>query len=370
MDGLIDHNKNDRQRIIFAIDTNTSGGAERVIANLANYFSEEGYIVDLINSDSTSDFYYIDSKVNVIKMGIDRTALNRVSRAWYKVKFLYKHFKSTHPDAVVAFLFNMESIAIIAGICSKVRVFTSVRNGANAYPKIERLFRTIFYPHIGGVVFQSSVVMSHPDFARVKNKTVIMNPLSDRYCNYTDIIPYSMRKKWVVNVGRLNEQKNQKLLIDSFIQATANYQEYELHIFGKGPLEDELQRYTEARGGNGRIVFEGEMDEAVYHNRDASLFVLSSNYEGFPNALLEAMSVGIPVISTDFDSGVARELITDGVNGYLCDPKDVNGMASKIRMALEMTEDKFMEMAIRGSEVKEKVRTESIGKQWENFLFR
>lgn len=369
MGGLVEDKNDNSRRIVFAIDTNTSGGAERVMANLANYFSEKGYSVDLINSDTSSDFYYIDSKVNVIKMGIDGTSFNKLSRACYKVKFLYKHFKSTQPDVVVAFLFNMESAAIIAGILSKVRVFTSVRNGANAYPKIERLFRRIFYPHIGGVVFQSSMVMSHPDFVRVKNKTVIMNPLSDRYCNPPDIVPYEKRRKWVINVGRLNEQKNQKLLIDSFIKATEVFQEYELHIFGTGPLKGELQKYAESRNGNGRIVFEGEMNEAVFHNRDALLFVLSSNFEGFPNALVEAMSVGIPVISTDFDSGVARELITDGVNGFLCNPNDVNEMAAKIKTALEMTEEKFMQMAKEASKVKEKVRAESIGEQWESFLF-
>ncbi|SDW69899.1 Glycosyltransferase involved in cell wall bisynthesis [Kandleria vitulina] len=356
------------KKIILCVETNSAGGAERVIANLANFFSKQGHNVIVVNGDSDSNFYQISHTVKVIKLGFDRLEKGRLSKAVLHYKELKKIFIREKPDAIVAFLFNMEAPAILAGIVTKTDVYTSVRNSANVYPKSVRIFRRLFYPFISGVIFQSENVKNCIDFKRVKNKCVIMNPLANDFECDVSIISKSARKKWIITAGRLTPQKNHKILIQSFADVCNDFPEYELHIFGEGILREELTNYIKQLNMEQKVFLEGELNNAILINRDAYGFVLSSDYEGFPNALVEAMAVGIPVISTDFDSGVASELIDDGVNGYICNVGDYRAMSNKLRNMLELSEEDYTNMVKNEIQIASLLSNDSIGKQWEAFV--
>lgn len=118
-----------------------------------------------------------------------------------------------------------------------------------------------------------------------------------------------VRTKRVVGVGRLAPQKNFRLLIGSFAAIAAAFPGYSLDIYGEGPLRSELQAQIDALGMADRIQLRGAVHDIFKKIADAELFVMSSDYEGFPNALVEAMALGLPIISTDFSTGVARGLI-------------------------------------------------------------
>ena len=104
-----------------------------------------------------------------MKMNLNREQTGKLQRLIKKYKYLKDFFRRERPDAVVAFLFNMEAPAILAGLATHTRIFTSVRNTAWAYPKRERQFRKLFYPKIAGVVFQSKTVQHYVDFKKLKN---------------------------------------------------------------------------------------------------------------------------------------------------------------------------------------------------------
>lgn len=355
-------------KIMLCIETNSSGGAERVIANLANFFVTQNHEVIIVNGDSNSCFYAINNCVKVIKLNIDKTHSNKA----YKFILHYKRLKSLflehRPDAVIAFLFNMEAPAILAGLITKTKVFTSVRNSASSYSKVVRLFRMIFYPHIAGVVFQSNKVMGCNDFSRVKNKVVIMNPLSNDFPLQLPMISKNDRKKWIISVGRLCEQKNQFMLIKAFKKIICNFPDFELHIFGRGPLKNELKEFIHKESLQDSVFLEGEKSNVIIENRDSYGFVMSSNFEGFPNALVEAMSAGIPSISTDFDSGVAACLIHDGINGFISPVKDELIMAKKLTELLCLSKEEYDAMALKSGKLRYVLSNEVIGKQWEDFL--
>lgn len=357
------------KKVIFAIDTNNAGGGERVIATLANYMSSKGYDIYLINSDTNSSFYQLNSSVKNLKMGLDRDKTSRIHRLIKKYRYLKDFFKKEKPDAVVTFLFNMEAPVIIAGLVTHTRVFTSVRNTAWAYPKRERVFRKMFYPKISGVVFQSKKVQEFDDFKKLKNSTVIMNPMSDDIIERTDPVLFSDRRKVIISAARLEKQKNHEMTIRAFSQISSEYPDYELHIFGEGSLRSSLQGLISELNLKDRVFLKGAVSCAIPKNRDAMLFVMSSDYEGFPNALSEALVQGIPSISTDFDTGVASELIKDGVNGWLVNVGDVDGLATKMRQALCL-KSKLDSISNECVKVFDIVNANDVCSQWENFIFK
>jgi len=356
------------KKIVFTIDVNSSGGAERVTSLLANYFNQHSYDVTVINSDVDSSFYPLDKGVKVVKMGLDYNTGTSYKRFLYKYRFLRNYFRKEKPDAVVTFLFHMEAPTILAALSTRTHVFTSVRNSAFSYSKGVRTFRKIFYPLIAGVVFQSDKVMEFADFKKIKHKRVIMNPLSLEMGN-KKIVDYQDRKHWIINVGRLNGQKNQKLLIDAFAIICDKYPEYTLHIYGSGNLEAELETYIEEQKLIGRVILEGEILNAISLHRDAYTFALSSDFEGFPNALAEAMANGIPSVSTDFDSGVAAQLIKNGENGYLCPVGEKMEMAKQLDKILALPQNDYMQMANKAQKTCDELDINIIGQQWESFCF-
>ena len=356
------------KKIVFAIDTNSAGGGERVIATLANYFGAKGYETYLINSDSSSAFYPISPSVTVVKMGLDRGKSGRIRRVLKKYYFLKRFLKEKKPDVLIPFLFNMEAPAILAGLRTKTNVVTSVRNASKAYSKRERRFRRFFYPKIFGVVFQSKVVQQYEDFSHLRNTTVIMNPMVNEITEPMIPVPYCNRRNVVISVARLEPQKNHEMTIRAFAMICEEFPGLELHIFGEGSLRNHLEKLIEELNIKGRVFLEGAVAEATLKNRDAKLFVMASNFEGFPNALAEAMAYGIPSISTDFDTGVASDLIEEGQNGWLVKVGDTMGLADKMRLVLNLQE-KTDEVAEDCAKVFFRLRSDVICAQWENFLF-
>ena len=353
--------------IVFVIATNTSGGAERVISILCNYFVEIGECVTLINFDKESDFYKIDNRVKTIKLAQKHsdieTCKSRIYRQFKILSYLIRELKQIHPDVIIPFLFNSELPTILASRWLHIPCITSVRNSPEVYPKYQRSFRRFFYPRLAGIVLQSQAVLNHPDFKRVCNKTVIMNPLSFEIKHRNnDRIPGK-----IISVGRLNKQKNHELTIRAVCELKTEFPEIELHIFGTGELENELNKVAQEYSVGNCIVFHGAVPNAIEKNQDAQLFVMASDFEGFPNALVEAMACHIPVVSTDFDTGVARELIGNDENGYLIEIRNKEQLKNKLRYALtnlSETEKK----ADKASDICEKLDYKVIGQQWKSFI--
>ncbi len=359
-------------KIILATPQNTSGGAERVITALANEFSRGKNDVIYVNFDRESSFYPFLPSVKTVKMDIGfdgkKTRLKRLLAPTVEVKrylAIKKLLKKERPDAVIAFLKTAEILFGLASRRLRIPFITSIRNDLNAYSGILVKFRKRMYPRFKAIVCQTAGVKEQLDRSIRCNSVVIPNPIDPNAISATTHIGGPRAQK-VIAVGRLNKQKNFRLFIDSvhaLLESDSQYSNYEYLIFGEGEQREELQDLIKNYGLTDRIKLCGAVKNAISCHADAALFVMSSDYEGFPNALAEAMANGIPVISTDFSSGAAKELIGENERGLLVDVNNKDQLVNAIRESLSNQDDAEKRAQV-GMSFVEQYKLSSIGRRW------
>lgn len=358
------------KKIVFSTPANAAGGAERVITTLANYASRHGYDVVYVNLDRDSHFYPLENRVRQVKLGLCISGKG-LRRAWCVLITEFARFfairrllKEEKPDYVVAFLKVSEMMFGLNAISLKLPFITSIRNDLSMYSGVLPLFRKYFYPKARLVVCQTGQIKEQLDRAVTCRSCVIPNPVSNTAVNPQ---PCGKRTRRVIGVGRLCEQKNFDLLITAFSRLPSPFSEYTLDIFGEGPDRAKLQARIEALGLQGRVRLCGTVENALAKNHDASLYVMSSDYEGFPNTLLEAMSNGIPSISTDFQTGAARELIGSNERGWLFPVGDEDALVHAMCQAL-CEPEKAEEIANSAKSFCLQYSEEVVCEQWLNMM--
>ncbi|MGR5992081.1 glycosyltransferase [Bacillus paranthracis] len=230
----------------------------------------------------------------------------------------------------------------------------------------DKLYRYIVERFAKGFVFQSNGAKALYSKKVQGNSTVILNPInSKKLPNYYK----GKRKKEIVSVGRLHSQKNQKMLIKAFCCIAKEYPEYNLIIYGEGTLRKMLQSQVNDLGLKDRVFLKGNIPNVLDEINTASVFAFSSNYEGLPNALIEAMALGLPCISTDCSPGGAAMLIDNYKNGILVPVGDEEMLADGLRYLLSDYSN-AMSMGMEAKKVINKVNESSIVSDWENYILQ
>ncbi len=175
------------------------------------------------------------------------------------------------------------------------------------------------------------------------------------------------RRKEIVAIGRLEKQKNFHLLIDAFALFQKAHSDYVLTIYGQGSLKEELERYAKHNLLFNTYAFPGEKANVLELISNAAMFVLSSDYEGMPNVLIEAMALGLPVIATDCPVGGPRELITNGINGLLVPVGDKKVLFESM---CALADDIFYaeKLGNNALKVRGKLEINKIANQWLDYL--
>ena len=176
------------------------------------------------------------------------------------------------------------------------------------------------------------------------------------------------RKKVIVNVGRLSKQKNHTLLINAFKDIVEKYPEYKLVIWGEGKEREALTEYIKNKGLSEQVSFPGNTSNVIAEIYDNALFVLSSDFEGMPNALLEAMALGLPCISTKCPCGGPEDIITDHHDGILV---PVNDKAALVHAMDEIISDPAIasKLSHNAFAVRQRHAIDTICKKWFDFIF-
>ena len=341
-----------------------SGGAERQIILLSNQLAGLGYDVTLCVLNENKSPYVVDKKVRMIDL-CNEEGTGRL-RIWRRYKAFRRVVEEVRPDIIVNY--NLQSAYFCLGIPKKARGKVVYSERGDPYDKeysgLLGKVRDLTVARMDGLVFQSEGARDFfPD--KVKEKSIVIhnsvNVPQERYPIPED------REKRIVNVGRLHPQKNQKLLIEAFAKIAFEFPEYSVDIYGDGLLQGELQEQIDSLNLHDRVHLNASRKDVLDCIFKASLFVLTSDYEGMPNALMEAMALGIPCISTDCRPGGARTLIEQGVNGFIVPCGDADALALQMKQLLGNT-DQAKKIGHEARKLAETHTEAMVFGKWESFL--
>lgn len=311
------------------------GGAEKQIVMLANAMADRGHDVTLISISADNNCYKLNEGVDYLSLPDRCKGILRIGSRYIDI---WKTLRCIKPDITVNYWFQSAYMTAMMKKSVTGKVVYSERGdpGDREYSGVLGLIRRLTLPRIDAFVFQSNAAKGYFDKRVQARSVVIPNPV---LINAEPCSESETRRKSIVTIGRLHPQKNQRLLIDAFAMVAKGMPDYSLEIYGDGDLKEELQQRIRDLGLSNRAFLKGTSTHIHKLIRDASLFVLSSNYEGLPNTLLEAMALGIPVISTDYKPGGVSEIIEHGRNGWIAKRGDAESLAALIAHAIENRSD-------------------------------
>lgn len=350
--------------LIFYINAIHEGGAERVIIQVAKHFAASGYRSILVTSFVDENEYAVPDEVERIKLEEKQAKQNKIQRNIKRIVALRKICKKYKPDAIISFMAEPNVRAILANVGLKTKTIISVRNDPNREygGRVGKFIGKRILPIADGCIFQTEEAQAwFPDSLKRKSRII-----------FNDVDPIFFQTEYVggkdiVTLGRLCKQKNHKLLIDAFAKICEKHKDTDLLIYGIGPLENEMKQYIRDCGLDSRISLMGLTSESNTVLSHARCFVLSSDYEGLPNALLEALAIGVPSISTDCPCGGPRMLIKNKVNGMLVPINDVDALAEALDYTLS-NPDMEEAFGINARQMAECYSTENVFSEWKSYV--
>lgn len=340
------------------------GGAERVVTNLANAFVSEGYSVTVITPYRANIEYQVDDRI--CRYYIDEKVYsNRITRPISRIYRLRRYLKTHKIKVLFAFLDGAVNYSVLATRFSDVRVIVSERNDPRQYFKtiIQKLWIRTIYDLADAAVFQTPEAKSFFNISIQKRSKIIYNPVRDEF--YTNNLePIANR---IVTCGRYEPQKNHHMLIEAMKIAIRKYPDLKLSIYGTGALEEQLNDYIYECGLRENVFIEGNALNVPNVLKRAEIFVLSSDFEGAPNALMEAMAMGVPSVSTDCPCGGPKMFFGNNENGLLVPVGDSQAMAEAI---CKLHEDKQLQetFSIKGRIFAERFRMDNIFNEWKSII--
>ena len=279
---------------------------------------------------------------------------------------LKKYIKEINPEIIVSFLPEPTFRVMIATFFHRRKVIISVRNDPNREYNtfLKKMIVSVLYSRADGFVFQTYDAQQWFSKKIQKKSIVIANPINEDFIGK----PFSgTRKKEIVTVGRLVEQKNHKLLIEAFHDVLKKHRDYILKIYGEGILKKDLVELVDRLKINNYVRFMGQKDCIKDEIYKSALFVLSSDYEGMPNALMEAMALGIPCISTNCPIGGPRYLIKNNENGILININDKVALTNAINLLIE-NNDLSAKIGNNANKICQELNPRKINNQWEKYI--
>jgi glycosyltransferase involved in cell wall biosynthesis len=360
--------------VILICNSLDAGGIERVVSTLANEWSRRGRNVSVITLHDRQRFYELDPGVHHVV--IDRVGLNRIADLlrWLKARLgggempriwllnlifgglynlSYKHLYRAYSGLVYACeaallrraLRRIDSPLIVSlgtpnniitlKACKgmKRRIIISERTDPKRFSHIKNwdaLARRLYNRADLVTANTRGALRDMSDYVEAGKLAFVPNPLRLSASNTHGNVPMKAQSPFVLTVGRLVWDKAQDVLLDAYALAGDDLNGWRLAIVGDGRLADDLRMRAERLGVAGRVDWHGVVQDPYAFYHAAKFFVLPSRVEGTPNALLEAMSCGLPVIVSDGAPG-PLELVEDGVTGLVVPVDDAAALADALR---------------------------------------
>lgn len=355
--------------IIFVLGGLSGGGAERVASHLINHWHENGWKITLvIRRGPEEDFYPIPANLKRYTIGGEGASANKLVALFKNLPFVWRlrqAIKNESAPIVISFLTKANIHTILACIGLGKKIIISERNDTTReqhpwpWPKL----RKMLYKFADVVTANSTIALKGMKAYVPEDKLALVpNPV---------FIPSQQadpdQSNIILNVGRLVFQKNQQLLLKAVSMIDKEkWNSWDVEILGEGEEEKHLKKTARNLSIEDQIHFPGKVKDIAEYYLKSGIFVLSSRYEGTPNALLEGMSFGIPVIVSDSCTGVI-DFIEHGKNGLIFQSENAEDLRKKIEFLIDAPSTR-KEMGLKGRESIQRLAPENVFPVWEQLL--
>lgn len=346
-------------KITFVTATLTSGGSERVMSIVANKMQERGYEVEIICLNDQIVFYPINEGIKITHVEVEVGTKSLPKKLWWFRKYIQK----TQPDVVIAFMVSVYTVTLLALIGIDIPVISSVRNDP-AYSNLrKKITRKLLLPRSAHVVVQTQQIKKFFNKGIQKMTSVIYNPVNEKVFK----LQPTKKENRIISVGRLYPQKDQKTMIEAFAKVSEQHPSWKLVIFGEGPEREALEKMIQDPRFKiqDKVVLPGRSENIVDELNKSKIFCLSSIYEGMSNALVEAICVGLPIVTTKVSG--TEELIKNGENGFIVNIGDKESMAKALTKIIE-DENLQNQFTEKNKAQAIKFETNTIVNQWEDLV--
>lgn len=360
-----------RKKIIFYTMAMINGGTERTIANLSNHFIKK-YDITIVTNINGPIEYELDKRIKVIPIDKkdkrnEKNLKKIITKTSYKrSKILKNIIKKEKPNIIIVTL-PEPTIRILAlkKYYKNIPIIVSIRNHPASEFKnfIEKQIRNKYYKYANIITLQNSIYKKYYP-KEIQNKIKITpNYLSEEFI---DNNKNNKKYKQIITISRLEKQKNISLLIESFSKLDKKYNDYKLLIIGSGKEKEKLLKLIKEKKLEKRISIKNKSNNIKKDLLSSTLFVLTSDYEGMPNVLLEAMACSLPVITTN-STEVIETIITNNVNGIITEKNNSLELTNKIKYLLDNKSIRE-NLGKEASKIKNKYNKSKIITIWENII--
>lgn len=347
-------------KIVFFIGSMGRGGAERVISILANHYAKKNWQVEIILLLDNLVKYELDDKIKIVDLSLKGSYLKNL---FYWIFYIRRYIKEKKPDRIVSFIGRINYLVLTASIGMKIPIIVSERNDPkhDGRNKFLQFYGNICYRLAKAIVFQTNYEKLCFDKVLYEKSFIIANPVEiscSPVKNFSDNLE-------IVTAGRLRSQKNHEMLIKAFNIVNKKFPSLKLKIYGEGHLKNKLQSLIENYNLSDKIKLCGNVSDLHERISNSTIFILTSNYEGLSNSLIEAMMLGLPCITTDYSG--ANEIIKNNFNGIIVPKNDVLFLANQIIFLLE-NKNLRKKLSKNGLEIAKNYKKEIILKEWEKII--
>jgi glycosyltransferase involved in cell wall biosynthesis len=302
------------------------GGIERALSVLANKWVKLGFEVRYVSCLKSDPFYELDSKIKVIEPNFRRSEgiVNKIIFYSKLIFYIRSQIKNENPDRILSFGDFFNPIVLLAAFGLKIPIYISDRTSTDfEFPRYIKILKKCMYPKAAGFISQTprTFEAKKKQFGAQFNQVVIPNAI--REIKKTN----EPKENIILYVGRFSWEKNLTALIKAF-SIIENKSKWKLVMAGDGPQWEEMKRLASNLGIQEHVTFLGTVSDVDTLLNKASIFVLPSVLEGFPNALCEAMSASLPVIC--FDSIPYESIITPNIDGIVIPYNDTEALAFQL----------------------------------------
>lgn len=362
---------NNKLNILFLICDMQSGGAQRVASLLCNAWAGRGDRVTIVTyePETAKPFYPLSDKIDLLRLDLQGTSSDFVKALTFNAKRILrisKIIKNTQPDAILCFGYDVSVLGVLSAMGLHKNVIACERSDPSVYPDsgIWKKLRNYAYRHVDQLVVQTSASNEYCRQFR-QDVHIIPNPVIRPEITLPSDIKMPTRR-FIASLGRLSQEKGHDILIEAFSGIAGEHPDTDLLLIGDGPCREFYEKKVSGLGLSERVHFAGQSKNPFPVLEQASVFILPSRFEGFPNALAEAMALGLPCVAAGSAAG-AKALIDYGRNGLIVPGEDPQALGEAISSLL-LDGDYADRLGKQAAEITEFLGIDTILEMWDTLI--